>query len=385
MLHISFLSSRAAAFVLAILSILAFAGDAQAQSAACSRLLDNLRTFDRNSDFRDVERNSRETRALENELQTAESRYIRNGCSDMVRNGEQLTRQCLSLARTITEGRAELEDLRESVGTGNAVAQQREALLQEISRFGCRTDSRASIDDDGGRGGLFDRMFGGYTDEEQFDDGDLMLEDFAGYGGYSTVRTVCVRACDGYYWPVSYSTLTDYAYQDAQQCQAQCPGTPVDLYYYSNPGQNPEQMVSLSGEPYTALPNAFRYRETFDPSCSCKAPVNLGNISIVSQSGGQSRAVIDFSGATFPLPLRDPRGQPGPTPTPEVVEPVTVAEVINVPLPRRRPTAPGETPAEQPVPVEDGSDQMRLVQFGDRTVRIVGPDTPYGQPAAAGT
>jgi hypothetical protein len=29
--------------------------------------------------------------------------------------------------------------------------------------------------------------------------------------------------------------------------------------------------VSISGQPYTALPNAFRFRQEFNPSCACKA------------------------------------------------------------------------------------------------------------------
>jgi Protein of unknown function (DUF2865) len=32
------------------------------------------------------------------------------------------------------------------------------------------------------------------------------------------------------------------------------------------------QAVNISGQPYTSLPNAFRYRNEFNPSCSCKAP-----------------------------------------------------------------------------------------------------------------
>ena len=31
------------------------------------------------------------------------------------------------------------------------------------------------------------------------------------------------------------------------------------------------QAVSISGQPYSATPNAFRYRNEFVPSCSCKA------------------------------------------------------------------------------------------------------------------
>ena len=31
------------------------------------------------------------------------------------------------------------------------------------------------------------------------------------------------------------------------------------------------QAVSTSGQPYTALPTAFKFRASFDPACSCKA------------------------------------------------------------------------------------------------------------------
>ncbi len=31
------------------------------------------------------------------------------------------------------------------------------------------------------------------------------------------------------------------------------------------------QAVSISGQPYSALPNAFKFRSEFNPSCSCKA------------------------------------------------------------------------------------------------------------------
>jgi hypothetical protein len=31
------------------------------------------------------------------------------------------------------------------------------------------------------------------------------------------------------------------------------------------------QAVSISGQPYTSSPNAFRFRQEFNPSCACKA------------------------------------------------------------------------------------------------------------------
>ena len=55
-----------------------------------------------------------------------------------------------------------------------------------------------------------------------------------------------------------------------------------------------------------------------------------------------------------------------------------------VPLPRPRPAAPGEEP--KPVVVQQAANQPeRIVMYGDKRVRIVGPDTPYAPEAGAGT
>ena len=373
--------------VMLVAALAAFGADVSAsyaQSSNCTRLNQQLRTFDRNSDFRNIEGNASESRGLAAALQDAESAYVRGGCSQMVKRGETLTRECSTLARQILRGRDDLEELATSVETGNAIAQQREAILQEISRFGCGTrDSDVTFSDDDGfspeRQTLFDRIFGDYTQDE-LQDGDIYGDQFSGYGNYATVRTVCVRLSDGYFWPVSYSTLRDYAYNDAQQCAAQCPGTATDLYFYDNPGQEAEQMVNLGGQAYSDLPNAFRYRTEFDRASTCKVPVDQGSIQVVAGLDGETRAVIDFAGATFPLPLRDPRRT-----TTVTVAPVTVAEFISVPLPRKRPPRDGEAVPVETVVQPDAATAMRLVQFGDKVVRVVGPDTPYAQPTEEGT
>jgi len=43
------------------------------------------------------------------------------------------------------------------------------------------------------------------------------------------------------------------------------------LFTYRNPGEDINQAVSVSGQPYSALPNAFKFRSEFNPSCACKA------------------------------------------------------------------------------------------------------------------
>jgi hypothetical protein len=39
---------------------------------------------------------------------------------------------------------------------------------------------------------------------------------------------------------------------------------------HRNPGEDINRAVSISGAPYTSLPNAFKYRTEFNPSCSCR-------------------------------------------------------------------------------------------------------------------
>ena len=38
-----------------------------------------------------------------------------------------------------------------------------------------------------------------------------------------TFRTICVRTCDGFYFPISYATSPDRFRDDEQTCQRMCP------------------------------------------------------------------------------------------------------------------------------------------------------------------
>ena len=86
-----------------------------------------------------------------------------------------------------------------------------------------------------------------------------------------TYRTVCVRTCDGAYFPVSFATVPARFPDDEKTCKALCPATEANLYAYRNPGEDMNQAMSTSGQPYTALPTAFKFRAEFTPACSCKA------------------------------------------------------------------------------------------------------------------
>lgn len=88
-------------------------------------------------------------------------------------------------------------------------------------------------------------------------------------GDGATYRTMCVRLCDGYYWPVSFTATRGEFVRDSEVCARSC-DSPAALHVYKNPGEEPEDMVDLSGRPYAKLGNAFRHRVGYDPACKCR-------------------------------------------------------------------------------------------------------------------
>jgi hypothetical protein len=82
-------------------------------------------------------------------------------------------------------------------------------------------------------------------------------------GGDATgsLRTMCVRTCDGAFFPISSSaTPADFG-RDAELCRARCPGAETELYYHVLATEEADQMISAAtGRPYTDLPAAFAYR-----------------------------------------------------------------------------------------------------------------------------
>jgi hypothetical protein len=85
---------------------------------------------------------------------------------------------------------------------------------------------------------------------------------------HAAYRTLCVRMCDGYYFPISYATDSGGLAHDAQVCASACGGE-ARLFYHSNPGGDVESMVDLSGRAYASYPTAFKYRQALVEGCQC--------------------------------------------------------------------------------------------------------------------
>jgi hypothetical protein len=145
--------------------------------------------------------------------------------------------------------------------SGNSIQEgQRRALIGQLAQNNCGPQYRAEAAA-AGPSGFLDALFSG------------KLINPGGEGAPSgTYRTVCVRTCDGYYFPISYSTSPNRFAEDQHACQRECPAAEAVLYTYRNPGEDIGQAMSISGQPYAELPNAFHYRKEFSAACSCRRP-----------------------------------------------------------------------------------------------------------------
>ena len=174
--------------------------------------------------------------------------------------------QCAPVNNQIQQMRANLEQMTTSLerlrsgGIGGADREnQRRSVLTALAQNNCGPQYAAAARSGGS---FIDNLFGNNT----------IPPPSADLGAPSgTFRTVCVRTCDGAYFPVSFATYQARFQDDERTCKALCPATEASLFTYRNPGEDINQAVSVSGQPYSSLPNAFKFRTEFNPSCACKA------------------------------------------------------------------------------------------------------------------
>jgi hypothetical protein len=89
-------------------------------------------------------------------------------------------------------------------------------------------------------------------------------------GGNDTYfRTVCVRLCDGSFWPVSFQATRDDFERDSEACSRTCGGG-ARLFVHRNPGEEIDDMEDVEGRAYRRLPTAFAYRTTYNAQCRCE-------------------------------------------------------------------------------------------------------------------
>jgi hypothetical protein len=123
-----------------------------------------------------------------------------------------------------------------------------------------------------------------------------------------TFRTLCVRSCDGYYFPISFSTTRERFEADQAACSQLCPQGEASLYYHPSRGEGAESMVALDGSPYVELPTAFSYRSGLNPSCSCGQPSPAAAVAASLSGGAEAKPAEQIA------QLPKPRVAPGEDP-----------------------------------------------------------------------
>jgi len=202
-----------------------------------------------------------EIRVVDRAFNSGQSQLDR-GCYDqfLFTKTFRNTPQCKDLARQVDVSKRRLSDLeaRRQDIIGSSGRSYQDDIIRELARNNCGANY---VD-------MARRRSDGMWEDEASGSGNIWSP--RATNGAQTYRTLCVRLCDGFYFPVSFSTLPSHFPQDADVCSSKC-AAPTELFYYPNPGGTVEQAVALKDqEAYTKLKYAFRYRKEYVNGCSCK-------------------------------------------------------------------------------------------------------------------
>lgn len=84
----------------------------------------------------------------------------------------------------------------------------------------------------------------------------------------STRAAYCVRSCDGRYFPLPSSEGENAV----AVCNSFCPASATKVVY----GSDIDSAATSSGQAYSELPNAFRYRTELVAGCTCNGKDSVG-------------------------------------------------------------------------------------------------------------
>src|ERR1700730_17490382 len=290
----------------------------------CPRLEAQLATIDRGGGSGDPAKDEQIRRyqdaaaKQQGELDRVTSQAKRMGCDSSgffsLFSGQSA--QCGPVNNQIQQMRANLEQITTSLerlrggGFGGAERDsQRRSVLAALAQNNCGPQYANAAR---GPGSFLETLFGNNNNNNNPMTPGVDLGPQSG-----TYRTVCVRTCDGFYFPISFATVPARFPDDERTCKNLCPATEATLFSYRNPGEDMSSAVSINGQPYASSPNAFRYRQEFNPSCACKAAGQtwsdaLKAIDDKAEAEQQGDIIVtEESAKTMPRPLAA-KGTPSP-------------------------------------------------------------------------
>jgi hypothetical protein len=321
------------------------------QSQICVRLEGQLQAIDRGgantAQDEQIRRYEDAAGRQQQQIDSLVAQSRRAGCDSGFFLFRSDSPQCVDLNRQIQSMRGNLDrmmaDLQRLRGGTVDRSEQRRGVLLALAENNCGPQYRQAAR---APGGFFDQMFGNNNPQ-----GTVVDPNAPQSTGY---RTICVRTCDGFYFPISYATDASRFRDDEKTCQRMCPAAEVVLFSYRNQGEEVAQATSLNGMQYSQLPNAFRYRQAFDAACSCKRPgqswaealgpdttVQPGDVVVTDERAKQLSAPPPAKGAPKGRTPAAAAPAPPPEPAPAAAAPAT--EPAATPAPNRPVRAVGPT------------------------------------------
>ncbi|NNU48013.1 DUF2865 domain-containing protein [Rhizobium sp. WYCCWR 11279] len=272
---------------LSLVLLLALAAPAAAQSSAiCEDLRGRLADLPRsigNGNGPEARHYSSALAEQNLELRKVRNELRSNDCTSgsMVVIGGENADYCDELSQSearMIDNIRYLQDRRaELLGRGSDNDQARRELMAALDRNGCNSenfyapDERSaaepppSVEEQAMRADTFIPLGGGEEVDPRY---GLPRAEML-----SPVSTMCVRSCDGGFFPISSNaTSVDFG-RDAQTCAKMCPGIETELFYRDVTSTEASNMISVAtGTPYSAMKNAFAYKNRTPgekSSCAC--------------------------------------------------------------------------------------------------------------------
>jgi len=247
-----------ASLIYALFAMILMGTPLYAQSADCDRIRAQIAYIDQSSPLARPNQYSEAAQKQQAEIEKTAAYAHSLGCDrrGFAFFGNQAPPQCGGLNARIQSMQANLGQLQSMAArSGGGAPVQRQDLVARYNAY-CRNQPRS----------FFDQLFG-RGDNQQADIPDEPLpppDDQTPKGGS---QAICVRTCDGGFFPLNYSARRE-GLEDL--CQSLCPNAQVSLFT-RNPDNDVGTAVGADGTPYRDLENAFKFQKTFDPTCTCKA------------------------------------------------------------------------------------------------------------------
>ena len=254
-----FARSRLARLMLSAVSILVLAtAPVAAQAVDCARLQQQIAQGDHSGDSRLASAAHKQAAELARTQAYAHQLGCDGGFSFFGGNP-----QCGALTQRLQQMQANLGRLQAGGGGGRG---------DLVARFNAYC--RGAPPQPQQPRGFFESLFGGSQQEAPRQPlPDLPADpnqvgDDDGFGAHGGSQAVCVRTCDGGFFPLGISSRHG-GDSLTEMCSALCPGTETAVFTRS-PGAEIKTAMGLDGKPYMDLPNALTFTKSYSATCSCR-------------------------------------------------------------------------------------------------------------------